>query len=87
MLSIIIQSNIETKERLDGLNKSGIGDSELIAKIDEATILVEEAQFHTINSDAQKTLQNLYFSPGSVMILKIQSFIPRLLSMTAISYP
>ena len=49
MLGIVIQSDIETEEWFDGLNETILGNSELFTKIDEATVLVEESQFHTIN--------------------------------------
>ena len=50
MLGVFIQPDIETEEGLDGLDKTGIGNGEFIAKVNETPILVEEAQLHAINS-------------------------------------
>ena len=50
MLGIVIQSDIETEEWFDCLNEAILGDGELLTEIDETTVLVEESQFHTINS-------------------------------------
>ncbi|MCR4957729.1 MAG: hypothetical protein K6B13_03865 [Prevotella sp.] len=51
MFGVFIQPYIETEEWFDSLNETGIGDSELIAQIDETAILVEETQLHAINSE------------------------------------
>ena len=43
MLSVFVQPDIEIEEGFDGLDEVSFIDSELITKINEATILIEEA--------------------------------------------
>ncbi len=51
MLRVVIEPHIETEEWLNGLDEVLVGNRELIAEIDKAAILVEEAKFHVLKDN------------------------------------
>ena len=66
MLRVVIEPHIETEEWLNGLDEVLVGNRELIAEIDKAAILVEEAKFHAIHG------KGLYLEVGWMFLQQVK---------------